>query len=284
VALLVGALWALALAHPTASSAGYDLAHPDAVHELPKSLTEISGLTLLGDRYLGAVQDEKGKLYILDIDTGELVREVRFGEDGDYEGVEWTPAGLFILKSDGTLYRIEDWEADEPDVTSIETGLTARYDTEGLSYDAAGRRLLIVCKEYAGKGLKDQKAIYAFDLARGTLVETPAFLIDTEALHRLDTNPINRAFRGALSPVTDIGGFKPAALAIHPENRQLYVISSVLKAAVVLTSDGALLAAVAIPETLFPQPEGLAFGPNGELFVANEGGEGRATLLRFRPR
>ena len=47
---------------------------------------------------------------------------------------------------------------------------------------------------------------------------------------------------------------------------------------------GRILEAHTLPEHLFPQPEGLAFFPDGTLFIANEGVNGPATLLRFDER
>jgi len=265
-------------------AAAYDLERPDAVFELPRSLTEISGLTVLEEGRLGAIQDEKGHLYILDVETGGIVRETRFGKDGDYEDLELTPEGLFILESNGTLHHIADWRSETLDATPIKTGLSARHDTEGLAYDAAHNRLLIACKEFAGQGLKNKRAIYAYDLATGALSPKPVYLVDLEAIAHLDSHPLNRVIRLALGPLLDASAFKPAALAIHPANRQMYLISSVLKSVVVLNPQGDLMAAVPIPDNLFRQPEGMAFTGNGDLYIANEGGEGRATLLRFMSR
>lgn len=266
---------------PALPPAVYDLERPDAVFKLPRSLTEISGLTVLDARHLGAIEDETGQLYILDVETGEVVRKTRFGKDADYEDLELTPDGLFILQSNGTLHHIDDWRADKLDATPIKTGLSARHDTEGLAYDATHNRLLIACKEFAGPGLKNKRAIYAYNLATGALSPEPVYVIDLEAVAHLETHPLNRTIRSALGPLLDVSAFKPAALAIHPGNRQMYLISSVLKIVVVLTPDGDLLAAVPIPKNLFRQPEGMTFTSNGDLFIANEGGEGRATLLRF---
>jgi hypothetical protein len=39
----------------------------------------------------------------------------------------------------------------------------------------------------------------------------------------------------------------------------------------------------ALPAALYPQPEGIAFLPDGTLFISNEGPSGAATLLRFAP-
>ena len=33
---------------------------------------------------------------------------------------------------------------------------------------------------------------------------------------------------------------------------------------------------------LYNQPEGMTFAPNGDLYISNEGGEGIATILKFK--
>lgn len=241
----------------------YRFNEPDAAFAFPRALREISGLTALDDSLLGAVQDEEGILFVLDRATGRVVAEQNFRGDGDYEGVEQVGEAVWVLQSNGSLYEIPDPSGEYPRSVKVNTPLRSGCDAEGLAFDAAGNRLLIACKERPGRNLDGARAIYAFDLETRSLIDEPAFVLD----------------RGQL----DIEGqpFKPAALAIHPESGQLYLVSSVRKALAVLDPDGTLAAVVDLPDRLFPQPEGLAFFSDGTLFIANEGRLGAATLLRF---
>lgn len=265
----------------------YVFEQPDAVFELPKKLEEISGLTLLDERHLGAIQDEDGDLFVIDLGSGAVVREVTFAKGGDYEAVARAGDRLFILRSDGRLYDVAGWQADEVDARRHETGLKASCDAEGLVYQEAQHRLLVACKEKAGKKLDGYKAIYAYDLARGELFEEPAYLIDVERFSQSvrDDNPVDDRIRSALSPVVDLSGFKPSGLAIHPRTQQVYVLSSVRKAVVVLEASGEVVGVIALPDHLFAQPEGITFLPNGDLFISSEGTGGRAAILaRFNER
>jgi uncharacterized protein YjiK len=36
-----------------------------------------------------------------------------------------------------------------------------------------------------------------------------------------------------------------------------------------------------LKRSIFPQPEGITFSPNGDLFIANEGDGDGGTILRF---
>ena len=242
----------------------YRLAEPDAVLALPAELQEVSGLTLLPTGRVGAVQDEVGVLYEVDPGSGDVVRRETFAGRGDFEGVELTPDAVWVLRSDGDLYRTRRGADGGVEVEKFETALGSRNDTEGLGYDAAGNRLLVACKEDPGDGLDGVRAVYAFGLDTYALSERPVFTLD-------------RAVVDGDAP------FKPSALAVHPNTGRIYVLSSVRKALAVVERDGTLSAVVDLPPALYPQPEGIAFAADGTLFISNEGPVGAGTLLRFTP-
>ncbi len=241
----------------------YRFATPSAAFNLAPGLREASALTVLANGNLMAVQDEAGILYELDPRTGAVVGEQEFKRRGDFEGVERVGDDIWALVSDGDLYRIRRQGA-AVDAERFETDLASRNDAEGLAYDAANERLLVACKEDPGKGLGHVRAIYAFDLRTHTLSSAPVFTLD-------------RRLVDGRQP------FKPSAIAIRPTTGEVYVLSSVRTAIAVLTPAGALVTVVDLPAALFPQPEGLAFAPDGTLFISNEGPRGPATLLRFDP-
>ncbi len=254
--------------HRTAPLAAppYAFDRPDTLFRLSNRLREISGLTVLDDQTLGAIQDEKGKLYLINLHTGKIEDDSRFGKDGDYEALARVSEQVFVLRNDGTLYEIKNWRAKKLKTTKHKTKLSAKYDTEGLAYDAAHARLLIACKEYAGKGLKNRKAVYAFDLERDALLDEPVYLINRAKVNE------------------QASAFKPSALALHPITGEIYVLSSVRKAMAVLNPEGELVAVWPLPGKRFRQPEGMAFLTNGDLFIASEGNGKKAVLMRFNYR
>ena len=261
----------------------YSFDHPDTLITLPKDLQEISGLTILDDQTLGAVQDEKGKLYLLNLNTGEIENDLRFDKDGDYEDLARVGDSVYVLRSNGTLHEITDWRANNLETIKHKTKLSEKHDTEGLVYDAPNHRLLIACKEFAGKGLRDRKAIYAFDLTTKTLLKEPVYTINLAAFSEQigpEGGP-NDAVRRALGSTFDMSGFKPSALGLHPITGHLYVLSSVRKALVVLNKDSIIEAVWPLSDQLFRQPESMAFLPNGDLFIASEGDGQKATLVRY---
>ena len=260
----------------------YSFQNEDAFVKLKGELEEISGITPFDSTHLAAIQDEKGKIYILEMETGKIVEEDRFDDDGDYEDVVLIDGIFYVLRSDGDVFETSGWPAKRDDTIKYETLLESKHDTEGLAYDAANNRLLIACKEFPGKDLKGKKAIYAFDLDTKEVDPTPAYLIDLSLIATAQPdNPVNRFVRRLTSPVTDMSGFKPSAIGIHPITQHIFVLSSVRKLLLAMDQQGTVEAIWELPEDNFHQPEGIAFLPTGDLFISNEGRGGKANILRF---
>jgi uncharacterized protein YjiK len=270
------------------NESGYSFDHPDSYYELPKSLAEISGLTLLDDHHLGAIHDERDKLFVIDVRTGKVTDRRDMGGSRDYEGIERVGDTVYVLVSNGTIYEIRDWKNNKHITARYKTGLYRGHDTEGLGYDAANHRLLIACKEYPGEGLKGYKAIYAFDLEQKRLLPEPVFRVDlaqVKAAAKSGRAAGTASKKNKKSWWKRTKQIKPAALAVHPLTQQLFIISSVKRRMIVLNSDGSLAAAYKLPKKYFVQAEGMAFLPNGDLFISNERANRKAaTLLRFNYR
>lgn len=252
-----------------APASPYAFDAPEASIPLAAELREISGITVLSDGRLGAVQDEEGILYLLDPDTGEIGERLSFGNSGDYEGIEVAGDRLFVLMSNGTLLELTGWEQGEPQTLEFETHLKGKNDTEGIGYDAAGNRLLVVTKEDPGADMdKDFKAVYAFDLSANTMAEEPVYVIDT------------RTFEDQL---TGKGKFKPSALAVNPSDGQVFILSSTSKAVVTLDAGGEVAGVWNLSEDTYEQPEGIAFLPGGDLLISSEGVNRPGMLHRIAP-
>lgn len=266
-----------------AGDARYDFDRPDAAFELDAALDEISGLAVLGDGTLAAVQDEDGTLYVLDPSTGRIIDERPFGPPGDYEAVALGAGRLFILEAGGRLYRFDAWTADTLAGTEFDLDLPARCDAEGLRADPEGDRLLVSCKERSGPHLDQEKAIFAFDTGGSLLSERPAYALDPRAFTvSVDDHPVNEAVRSILSERVDLSGLKPSELALHPLTGEIFVLTSVRQAVLSMTRDGTITGVWKLDDGLLEQPEAMDFLPNGDLYVASEASEGRpGVLLRF---
>ena len=267
---------------------GYKFASPDAVAILPSVLHEISGLTLFDPASFACVQDEEGIVFILDLSTNQIKRQLPFASKGDFEGIAKTDKSIFVLRSNGTLYELSDLESDEITVNIFETGVPSQ-DNEGLCYDADSNRLLIACKEKVskGSGAKDIRYIFGFDLKSKTLTEEPAYtfeiqsIIDFAAKNNIilpqKTKKKNQKSKPDLK-------FRPSGIDIQPVSKDIYLLSSDDKMLFVFSYSGTIKNIVNLDKALFNQPEGITFLENRDLLISNEGQNRNPTLLRFNYR
>ena len=269
-----------------AGDSAYVFAQPDARVTLPAELDEISGLALLDDGMLAAIQDEDGELFVIDPSSGEIVDQRGFGSTGDYEAVDLADGRLLVLRSDGAVSWFTEWSGPTLTGNSFELDIPKRCDAEGMRYDSTGQRLLVSCKDEPGPGLEVEKAIYAFSLEGEKLQDEPAYIIDSRMFNAsTPDHPVNEAVRSVLSDKVDLSGFKPSELAIHPITNELYVLSSVRESIVSLNRSGEVTGIWSLPGDLLNQPEGMVFLPNGDLFIASEAGNQKhAVLMRYNYR
>ncbi|RMF03002.1 MAG: hypothetical protein D6772_02720, partial [Bacteroidetes bacterium] len=239
--------------------------------ELEQTLKEISGIASLNADQVLSIQDEKGILFTVDLNMGNIVSRDTFDKDRDYEDLCIVGEYVMILERDGDLYQ---YHTTADTTIKFETLFSYRNDTEALTYDANNEQLLIAPKEGAPDGYTlpaNVHGIYAFDLQEKRLKPEPIITISEKE--------VGRAVGNGGKPYV----FKPSAIAIHPTSRHIYVLASVGKLLLVLGSDGELLHVQLLDEQLFPQPEGLTFDREGNLLIASEGVLQAASITRFSP-
>jgi uncharacterized protein YjiK len=270
----------------------YDLENPDERYLLPKYLIEISGLSYYKEDRILCEQDEKAEIYVLSMDKKEIISKYVFGKKGDFEDIAVIKQTVYMLRSDGRIFRIENFEKENRKVKEYKTPLSSKNNTEGLVYDRTSNSLLIACKGSPAiekdKPHKGYKAIYRYDLGEMKLDKKPEFLIDINSADSYrDVNLLTR-FKsdhdGKLQPEESETGFHPSGIAINPVNDQIYIISSAGKILVIIDRKGKILDLHALDPEIFVQPEGICFSPSGDLFISSEGKEGKGYVLKFKLR
>lgn len=263
----------------------YDLTKPDDEYKLSKKLTEISGLSLSPDgQQLVAVNDEQGEIFYLNKTNGDIEREVKFNHSGDYEGIEAVGEKIYVLKSNGDLYKVKDLDKDKPDVKDYDTKLNSKFDVEGLGYDAATNRLLLACKGKAGDGkdMKGTRAVYGFDLEKDELEKEPVYIIDRKKIKdHFESDNISQKLLDVFTSDYASDAFAPSGIAIHPKTSDICIISSVGKLLVILSPIGEIKYMEKLDASIFKQPEGICFDKDGTLFISTEGRGGRGKIFRF---
>lgn len=254
----------------------YNLNEPDRSMQMPELLKEISGLSMgYNDKYLLAVQDESGILFVIDQATGSIKRKIPFGKLGDYEGVEIVGKDVYILKNTGTLTRIQDVDNNTQETESFNTFLDKDNDVEGLGYDAAQQRLLLACKGKAGNSpaLQNRKAIYAFNLSTKTLDTLPILTIgQAEVQKYLQAHAKEPRLEKVQEFFADPNAFEfsPSAIAVHPLTGHLYLLSAVGNIFMAINFAGEVVYLEKLKGKVHQQPEGLCFDSKGGLFISNE--------------
>ncbi len=270
----------------------YNVNQPDQTWKLPDKLNEISGVSFIDKYRLACVQDEKGNIYIFNLFSGEIERKIDFEKDGDYEAIEIVKNDAWVLKSNGTLYKIKNYlNENEDDVEKYPTILTQKNDTEGLGYDANTNRLLLACKGHPfidDKKGKNFKALYFFDIETNLLDLDPFLLIDLDFIKDLKNyNTVTKLGVELLANLDHSKGdlsFQPSALAIHPLTKNIYILASVGNLLVVYSPEKEIQTVIQLKSGVHPQPEGICFSPDGTLYISNEGKKKKGTISVFYPK
>ena len=236
--------------------------------ELPAELVEISGIAFTGNDEVASVQDEEGKIFIYHLGSQKLTRQVPFAGPGDYEGIAVVGTTAWVIRADGVLYEVEGYTGAKPKTTKHLTGLTQQQDVEGLTYDKKNNRLLLAIKGKE-KGSADYKGIYAFNLPSKKMLKTPAYKIEL-------SDPV---FSNAGRKKKE-DAIQPSDLVVHPSTGELYVLEGAKPKVLIMDGTGKPKHLYKMKSSDFPQPEGIDFNEAGELYISNEGGGGKGTILK----
>ena len=238
----------------------YDLAPGAAVAvSLPGELVEISGLATDARGHLFAHQDETSAVYEIDPVARRVVKRFhvgRVGLRGDFEGIAVAGDRLFLSTSDGDL--VEFRAAADGDVAptrTVSTGLGRQCELEGLAFDERTASLLLPCKSARVQRLRDRLTVFAVPLATLRPDPEPRLSLPWDALERAGLDD----------------GFHPSAVEVHPASGSYFFLAAQEEAVLEIGADGAVLAARSLSRNRHPQPEGITFGPDLALWIADEG-------------
>lgn len=253
---------------------------------LPSELREVSGITIIDTKTLACVQDEEGSVFIYDLEKQQIKQKIHFAGPGDYEGIATVGKDIFVLRSDATLFQIQNYQSTKRSIDSIATGIPNK-DNEGLCFDPKNNRLLIGSKSKIGKGpeFKNLRTIYAFDLKQNKLKEEPLYTYDINSIRefaaknqiQLPTKPDKKNPNEQEAALK----FQLSAIYIHPKSNLLYALSASDYYLFVFNDQGEIIHLEVLDPEKFNKAEGIAIMPNGDLYVSNEGQAGAPKILQF---
>lgn len=242
---------------------GYDLKHPLQTWKLPDAMNEISGIVKLGGDSMLAIEDLHANLYFLKLQgsNASVINTLPFAANQkdkfDIEDVAMIKDTIYALWSHASVFKIWNWKTNLQS-KEYETFLDKKNNTEGLAYDPVTGDLLIACKGESGDEdeKKSTRAIYEFDVKAGTLKSNPFLLIGKNDFKKF---------------VTDKVEFYPSGIAVHPTTHDIYVISTKGdKCIACYNHSGQLKSFEYLDKDLLPQPEGICFDTEGNLYISTE--------------
>lgn len=249
---------------------GYDLKKPQ-VQQLGKVMNEISGLAYdsVGPSLI-AISDSKDKIIQIGLKTKKLkdLKEHIVGPDSDVEDIVVSDTAYYLLSSWGEIVEVPLKGTDSTSNRTFDLNLSGQNDFETLYFDPTANGLILVCKTCAHEKGKNIRTAFRFDLNKKTF--------DSLAFFTFSKDEVQRILKD------DDVQFDPSAAAIHPINKRLYILSAASHLLVIADTRGKIMEAYKLNPDLFPQAEGIAFAPNGDMYISNEGKFGSPTLLYFR--
>ena len=245
---------------------------------LPPELREVSAITALDERTLACVQDEQGALFLVDLMGQDPPRVAAFGDPGDSEGLARVGDDYWVLRSDGLLLRLRSRGDGGLEMAGPYRLPTEHEDWEGLCFDHDRGVLLVLPKDRAGKGKdeRDHRFVFAFDPSTCLMQPRPLLELDVQALLEQAEE------RGLALPTRTTPKGKPkrslkllgSEILAIPGTGELLLLSATDRALVRVDREGRLLGVRHFDEGDLPQPEGMAWLPDGRLLVASEGTDG----------
>ena len=251
----------------------YNFLSPDYTYEMPDLLREISGVAITEENTFFCVQDEIGAVFEYSPVDEKIINIHRFTDIGDFEDIAIHGDTVSVLRSDGNTF-VFDYQ-NKGDVRQHIFSVNS-LNIESLFFSGKSNSFYVVSKD-VNIGMEDsERIVYSFPTGMLHSPDT-AFILDAKFLNKhLKTNYpelINKDMQ-----------FAPSAIAVHPINADIYVLSASDRILAVF-SDGILKSAYPLPAEMYYKPEGLAFYANGDLLISNEGdkkGLFQGNILKFK--
>ena len=270
--IIGGGIVAFALQHkyrnqietPQSSQSSYKVTN---TWKMPGKLKEISGISWLSDSKIACIEDEDGVIFIYDLNENKIKEEITFGDSGDYEAITINKTDAYVMRSDGVIFEIKNFQDKDLKTSKIETVFSSKNDMESLFYDFKNDQLITVCK-YKDLSFENYKGLYAIPLKTKQLNPTPILKLHMKdkALKEFQKKKLYKTFY-------------PSDIAIHPKTEQYYILDGRNTTLMLLSQTGKIEKVIELDEDEFPQPEGLTFSPDGKLYISTEGRKHKAAIM-----
>jgi uncharacterized protein YjiK len=245
----------------------YDFSSP-IEQKLNKKMNNIDGIAWDADKNSFAViNNEKGKISYLKKETDIVREEVSFTDTLSFIDISILDGKEYLLRADGSVYKVAPGSKEGEVKTKLVAQVKPNGQNEfGAMYADRNREALVVlCKTCAA----DNGSVSAYGIF------PDADSAGTDPLYRINTRVIDK-----LSPFST-SAFLPSAACINPALRKLFIISASSRQLVITDMDGNVDSVYKLSHTRFPNPDGITFRPDGDMFIANKGEGNASNILQF---
>lgn len=240
------------------------------VHTLPKSLKEVSGLSVTAAGTLLMHGDETSDIFEYDLSTIQLIAKHQVPGlriKGDFEGVAVSAETTHLVTSRGLLYTLVGKTAPGKALLEVsDLALSPLCEVEGLSGARDPGGLALLCKQLIETDAG--KVVRIYTVSPETF-ETAALDIDNDAFD---------LFLGEAIKVRGSG------LAYLKQQDRFLLLSSDDPAIWEISAEGAVLDVLRLEAAAHKQPEGIGVFADGRLVVADEArGPNKARITIYSP-
>lgn len=237
---------------------------------LQDELEEISGLEWVGKERLLAIEDESSIIYSLAPGTGKILDQQKFAKNNDIEDIAWVNNVAWVLQSDGTLYEVTSPLTKNAKTTKHDFPIEKNRDLEAMVVSENGAYLYVFCKSCKWDNGAEEASVFRFDLASKQYDSVSFTTLKREAIQKCLMNNDKEPLE-----------IEPAAAALHPIEKQFYVLSSTGKWLLITDLNFKSKEIYRLNPKIFKQPEGITFDPAGNMYISNEAKGGKPNILVF---
>lgn len=248
---------------------GYSLDEMERIL-LPDDLAEISGIAWYQNELLG-IEDESSIIFRIDTKTGKILNKKKFEKNQDIEDILVKNDTVWALRSNGNLYRVTNFKKEVSETSIFEFPSTESRDFEAILTNKSEPYIWIFCKICKWDEGPDRASIFKFHLETMEFDSLPSGTIEKKQLSNFLSDKELKNMK-----------IQPSAAAVHPLTNEYFLLSSTGKW--LMTMDQTMIPKSIhfLNRSLFKQPEGITFAPDGTLYISNESADGRANILIFR--
>jgi hypothetical protein len=250
--------------------AGYDLSKP-VKYDMPAELHEISGIAFPGTSdSLYAEEDEHGRIYFFK-PGDKAAQYTELKHKGDFEDIALLKDKAILLESKGKFYVTPRNEIGKSETAKVQEfkNILPDGEFESLYANTKSDSIYVLCKHCDMDKTSKRSSGFILQLsADGQIHPAGNFQIMVKEIERrIGEDKID---------------FHPSAITQNSVSKNWYILSSVNKLLVVADAAWNVKEVYQLDAAMFPQPEGIAFDSQNNLWISNEGQDLKAAnVLKF---